>query len=163
MQYPVPGSWPTAGPPQRAQLTAGTGGEQNLALPPQARPQVRTCRFFGVNVLPQTTHTRSATGAASSGNAIRQRLRGPCGATTRPDASIFMTISGSKLVTLALADAPSPSHAPRAYGGIGRSASGRSRGRGMHTAWLGRRSAVGQRIVPAICSVVITSGGTGLA
>src|SRR5215469_7340923 len=141
----------------------GAGGEQNLAFPPHTRPQVRTWAFFGRNALPQTTHVRSAVSATSVGKAIRYLPLACCRTVTNPDPSTFMTISGSIVVNLADAESPSPNQVPRAYGGIGRSASGHSIAVGRATAWLRRCSIVWQRSVAAICSVVTTSGGTGSA
>ncbi len=62
------------------------------------------------------------------------------------------------MVNRADAVLPSPSQTPRAYGGSGRSDSGRTAGFATWTAWLRRASAVSHLSVAAISSVVFTEG-----
>src|SRR5215471_4800037 len=160
---PELGSCPVCGPLQSLHCGTGLGSEQNLALPPHTRPHVRTCWFLGWNDLPQTTQILSAMTDCSDRKAMPYTPLCFCGTTASPDASTFMTISGSNVVNRAEAACPSPSHTPSTYGGIGRSALGISIADWMGTAWLGRRSTVGQYSVAAICSVVTTCGSTGSA
>ncbi|SHY33529.1 Uncharacterised protein [Mycobacteroides abscessus subsp. abscessus] len=60
-------SWHSCPPadacPHRAQLGVATGSEINRARPPHDCPQVRTWLDFGTNDCPQTTQSRSTTGA----------------------------------------------------------------------------------------------------
>ena len=67
---PVPGSCPTLGSPHLRQTGLGTGGDENLALPPHTRPQVRAWSFLGMKAFPQTTHVRSATFTSPAGKAM---------------------------------------------------------------------------------------------
>ena len=61
---PLPVVEPTQGAPQSAHWGAGVGGEENRALPPHVRPQVRTSAVLGWNALPQTAQERVSGGMA---------------------------------------------------------------------------------------------------